>query len=315
MRMHLTDREIVITGGCGLVGAALAEALAPQNTIRVIDDLSKGDKTVLPADCTLIEGDVADPTVCAAGITETTDLVIHAAALTATNHPDPRALFTANTNMTYTVAARAAAVGVGGIAFTSSSTVYGEAPRPTPESHTPLAPISVYGAAKVADEAIISALASTAEIPVWIFRFANVVGPHQRGTVIPDFIEKLRADPNRLEILGDGTQTKSYLHVDDCIAAMLHQIETIDEPLWVCNLGTADATDVTSIAEIVCEQMGVDPTFSYTGGQRGWQGDVPQMQLAIDRLLDSGFTPRDDSTAAIERATTQLLAEFDQPPV
>lgn len=312
--MHLSDREIVITGGCGLVGAALADALTPANTVRVIDDLSKGDPTVLPAGCTLIEGDVADPTVCAAGITETTDLVIHAAALTATNHPDPRALFEANTRMTYTVAARAAAVGVGGIAFTSSSTVYGEAPRPTPESHTPLAPISVYGAAKVADEAIIAALASTAEIPVWIFRFANVVGPHQRGTVIPDFIEKLRADPDRLEILGDGTQTKSYLHVDDCTAAMLHQIETIDEPLWVCNLGTADATSVTTIAEIVCEQMGVDPTVSYTGGRRGWQGDVPQMQLAIDRLIDSGFTPRDDSTAAIERATTQLLAEFDQRP-
>lgn len=312
--MHLSDREIVITGGCGLVGAALADALTPANTVRVIDDLSKGDPAVLPAGCTLIEGDVADPTVCAAGITETTDLVIHAAALTATNHPDPRALFEANTRMTYTVAARAAAVGVGGIAFTSSSTVYGEAPRPTPESHTPLAPISVYGAAKVADEAIIAALASTAEIPVWIFRFANVVGPHQRGTVIPDFIEKLRADPDRLEILGDGTQTKSYLHVDDCTAAMLHQIETIDEPLWVCNLGTADATSVTTIAEIVCEQMGVDPTVSYTGGRRGWQGDVPQMQLAIDRLIDSGFTPRDDSTAAIERATTQLLAEFDQGP-
>jgi UDP-glucose 4-epimerase len=312
--MHLSDREIVITGGCGLVGAALADALTPANTVRVIDDLSKGDPAVLPAGCTLIEGDVADPTVCAAGITETTDLVIHAAALTATNHPDPRALFEANTRMTYTVAARAAAVGVGGIAFTSSSTVYGEAPRPTPESHTPLAPISVYGAAKVADEAIIAALASTAEIPVWIFRFANVVGPHQRGTVIPDFIEKLRADPDRLEILGDGTQTKSYLHVDDCTAAMLHQIETIDEPLWVCNLGTADATSVTTIAEIVCEQMGVDPTVSYTGGRRGWQGDVPQMQLAIDRLIDSGFTPRDDSTAAIERATTQLLAEFDQRP-
>ena len=312
--MHLSDREIVITGGCGLVGAALADALTPANTVRVIDDLSKGDPAVLPAGCTLIEGDVADPTVCAAGITETTDLVIHAAALTATNHPDPRALFEANTRMTYTVAARAAAVGVGGIAFTSSSTVYGEAPRPTPESHTPLAPISVYGAAKVADEAIIAALASTAEIPVWIFRFANVVGPHQRGTVIPDFIEKLRADPDRLEILGDGTQTKSYLHVDDCTAAMLHQIETIDEPLWVCNLGTADATSVTTIAEIVCEQMGVDPTVSYTGGRRGWQGDVPQMQLAIDLLIDSGFTPRDDSTAAIERATTQLLAEFDQRP-
>ena len=312
--MHLSDREIVITGGCGLVGAALADALTPANTVRVIDDLSKGDPAVLPAGCTLIEGDVADPTVCAAGITETTDLVIHAAALTATNHPDPRALFEANTRMTYTVAARAAAVGVGGIAFTSSSTVYGEAPRPTPESHTPLAPISVYGAAKVADEAIIAALASTAEIPVWIFRFANVVGPHQRGTVIPDFIEKLRADPDRLEILGDGTQTKSYLHVDDCTAAMVHQIETIDEPLWVCNLGTADATSVTTIAEIVCEQMGVDPTVSYTGGRRGWQGDVPQMQLAIDRLIDSGFTPRDDSTAAIERATTQLLAEFDQGP-
>jgi UDP-glucose 4-epimerase len=310
--MQLTDREVVITGGCGLVGAALAHELAADNTVRVIDDLSKGDPTVLPEGCTLIEGDVADPTVCAAGISETTDLVIHAAALTATNHPDPRALFEANTRMTYTVAARAAAVGVGGIAFTSSSTVYGEAPRPTPEDHTPLAPISVYGAAKVADEAILTALASTAEIPVWIFRFANVVGPHQRGTVIPDFIEKLRADPTRLEILGDGSQTKSYLHVDDCCAAMVHQITTVDQPLWICNLGTADATSVTAIADVVSDQMGLDPTYSYTGGRRGWEGDVPQMQLAIDRLLASGFSPQHASTAAVERATAQLLEEFDR---
>ena len=312
--MQLIDREVVITGGCGLVGAALAHELAADNVVRVIDDLSKGDPEVLPEGCTLIEGDVADPIVCAAGITERTDLVIHAAALTATNHPDPRELFEANTRMTYTVAARAATVGVGGIAFTSSSTVYGEAPRPTPEDHTPLAPISVYGAAKVADEAIISALTSAAEIPVWIFRFANVVGPHQRGTVIPDFIEKLRADPDRLEILGDGTQTKSYLHVDDCCAAMCQQIETIEQPLWVCNLGTADATSVTTIAEIVSSQMGLDPSFSYTGGTRGWQGDVPKMQLAIDRLRETGFTPRFDSTAAVERATAQLLEEFGHAP-
>ena len=309
--MELVDRDIVITGGCGLVGSTLAHALVPANTVRVVDDRSKGDPSVLPEECVFIEGDVGDPLVCSAVITDSTDLVIHAAALTDTNHPDPRALIEANTRMTYSVVERAAAVGVEGIAFTSSSTVYGEAPRPTPETHTPLAPISVYGAAKVADEAIVTAMSSATAASVWIFRFANVVGPHQRGNVIPDFIEKLRADPDRLEILGDGRQTKSYLHVDDCTAAMLHQIETIDQRLWVCNLGTADATSVNTIAEVVSEQMGLDPTFEYTGGERGWQGDVPQMQLAIDRMLDSGFSPRYDSTTAVERAAIELIEEFE----
>lgn len=311
--MELVDQDIVITGGCGLVGSTLARALVPANTVRVVDDRSKGDPSVLPEECVFIEGDVSDPLICAAVITESTDLVIHAAALTDTNHPRPQELLEANTRMTYNVVERAAAVGVEGVAFTSSSTVYGEAPRPTPETHTPLAPISVYGAAKVADEAIVTALTSATATSVWIFRFANVVGPHQRGNVIPDFIEKLRADPTRLEILGDGRQTKSYLHVDDCTAAMLHQIETIEQPLWVCNLGTADATAVSSIADIVSEQMGLDPTFEYTGGARGWQGDVPQMQLAIDRMVESGFSPRDDSTTAVKRATAQLLEEFERP--
>jgi len=142
-----------------------------------------------------------------------------------------------------------------------------------------------------------------------VFRFANIVGPHQRGNVIPDFIQKLDADPSELEILGDGRQEKSYMHVSECVDAIQHVVEHADEDLNVYNLGTETTTSVTDIADIVSDELGVDPEYAYTGGDRGWTGDVPKMRLSIERLADLGWEPSIESDEAVRRARARELID------
>jgi UDP-glucose 4-epimerase len=212
--------------------------------------------------------------------------------------------------MTENVVERMDEVGVEHIAFTSSSTVYGEAPRPTPEDYAPLEPISIYGAAKLSEESLLSVYAHSHDLTAWVFRFANIVGPRlQLGAVVPDFIEKLAEDPETLTILGDGRQEKSYLHIDECVEAMCHVIENANDAFNVYNLGTRTTTSVTTIADVVSEEMGLDPEYEYTGGDRGWTGDVPRMRLSIEKLAALGWEPTDSSDDAIRRATRELLDE------
>lgn len=309
--MKFTDSHVLITGGAGLVGSHLAQAILDAGgTVRVADDLSKGTRSRVPEAATFVEADVSDPAAVADLVTADLDAVCHLAAYTDTNYEDDRELFETNTKMTHLLLEQMRAVGVDRFVFTSSSTVYGEAPRPTPEDYAPLEPISVYGSAKLADEALISTYAHSYGIQSWVVRFANIVGPYQRGNVVPDFIKKLEADPAELEILGDGRQEKSYMHVTDCIDAMKHVIEHSDEPYNVFNLGTETTTAVTTIADIVADELGVNPTYQFTGGDRGWTGDVPKMRLAIEKLTDLGWEPSRSSDEAVRRGTQDLIAEL-----
>jgi UDP-glucose 4-epimerase len=307
----LDDSTVLVTGGAGLVGSHLAARLLDRGaTVRVADDLSKGDRARVPDGADFVEADLTDPGDVAEAVTGDLDVVFHFAAYTDTNYDDDRELFEANTAMTYNVIERMHEVGVDRLAFTSSSTVYGEAPRPTPEDYGPLEPISIYGSSKLADEALISTHAHSYGIQSWVFRFANIVGPHQRGNVIPDFIQKLDADPSALEILGDGRQEKSYMHVSECVDAIQHVVEHADDDLNVFNLGTRTTTSVTDIADIVSDELGVDPDYAYTGGDRGWTGDVPKMRLSIERLVDLGWEPSIESDAAVRRSARELIDEI-----
>ncbi|USZ67911.1 NAD-dependent epimerase/dehydratase family protein [Halorussus salilacus] len=308
--MKLSDKRIVITGGAGLVGSHLAERLAPDNDVVVADDCSKGDPERVTDDAEFVRADMTDPDDVAEVVTEDVDIVFHFAAYTDTNYDDDRQLFEENGAMTYNVLERMDEVGVDKLAFTSSSTVYGEAPMPTPEDYAPLEPISIYGSSKLADEAIVSTYAHSYGIQAWVYRFANIVGPHQRGNVVPDFIEKLLDDPETLTILGDGRQEKSYLHVEECVDAMCHVVEHADDDLNIYNLGTRTTTSVNSIADIVADEMGLDPDYEYTGGDRGWTGDVPKMRLSIEKLSALGWEPSTSSDEAVRKATRQLLAEL-----
>jgi len=308
--MILSNRRVVITGGAGLIGSHLAARLAPDNEVIVVDDLSKGEAERVPDGAELAVADVTNPDDVADVVTADVDAIFHLAAYTDTNYADPRKLFEENTEMTYTLLERAAAVGVENFVFTSSSTVYGEAPRPTPEDYAPLEPISVYGASKLADEGLVSTYAHSHGIQSWTFRFANIVGPHQRGNVVPDFVEKLRDDPETLTILGDGRQEKSYLHVEDCVDAIVHVVEQADARLNTYNLGSRTTTSVNRIADIVSEEMGLDPAYEYTGGDRGWTGDVPKMRLSVEKLAALGWEPPSSSDDAVRRGARQLIEEL-----
>ena len=305
--MDLSEKRIVVTGGAGLIGSQLAADLAGENDVVVVDDLSNGHIDSVPDAATFVDGDLLDEADVASVITEDVDVVFHLAAADKYVDTDsPRRQFEANTRMTHNLLERMAAVGVTNFAFTSSCTVYGETGEPTPEDYGPLEPISTYGATKLAEEAVCSVYAHSEEFTVWTFRFANIVGPRFGAGVVPDFVEKLDATPETLEILGDGKQEKSYMHVTDCTAAMRHVVERADDSLNVFNLGTRETTDVNRIADIVADEMGLDPDYEYTGGDRGWTGDIPVVFLPIDKLLATGFEPRYGSDEAIRKVTAQL---------
>jgi len=226
--MSLHDGRIVVTGGAGFIGTHLVEALVDNNDVVVVDNGANGRDEWVHDDAHFLDGDLTDPAVVADAVTGDTDAVVHLAASKLVDTDTPRRQFTDNSEMTFNVLERMDEVGVENLVFTSSSTVYGEAPRPTPEDYAPLEPISVYGATKLAEESLVSTYAHSHDIQSWVFRFANIVGPRLRGAVIPDFIEKLRENPESLTILGDGRQQKSYMHVSECVEAMRFAVEHAD---------------------------------------------------------------------------------------
>jgi UDP-glucose 4-epimerase len=307
--MQLDGKRICVTGGGGFVGSHLTDRLLADNEVVVVDTFENGSREWVPDGAAVVEGDLRSESVVGEAITGETDLVFHLAA-----DKDPSRLeveqFRENNALTESVLERCHEVGVSDVAFTSSSTVYGEAPRPTPEDYAPLEPISVYGASKLAEESLLSVYAHSHGFTVWSFRFANIVGPRlQLGAVVPDFVQKLRADPTELEILGDGRQEKSYMHVEDCVDAMCHVVEQADGAVNTYNLGTRTTTAVRTIADIVADEMGVDPAYSFTGGERGWTGDVPRMRLSVEKLSALGWEPTVSSDAAVRRATRELLEQ------
>jgi UDP-glucose 4-epimerase len=308
--MELTGKRLLVTGGAGTIGSHLTERLLANNDMVVADDLSAGRREWVPDEAEFVECDLTASEEVAKVLTEEIDAVIHLAAAKLVDTDAPRKQFEDNTRMTYNLAERAHEVGVDRFVFTSSSTVYGEAPSPTPEDYAPLEPISIYGAAKLADEHLLSVYAHSHGMTIWNFRFANIVGSRLRGAVVPDFIEKLRENPDSLTILGDGRQEKSYIHIDECIEAMEHVIERTNEPMNTYNIGTRTTTSVTRIADIVGEEMGLDPTYEYTGGERGWTGDIPRMRLSIEKLAALGWSPEKSSDDAVRKATRELSEEI-----
>lgn len=202
--------------------------------------------------------------------------------------------------------------GVKKIAFSSSSVVYGEAEQmPTPEDYGPLFPISLYGASKLGSEALITSWVGTFELQAWIFRFANIVGARGTHGVIFDFIHKLRVDPNRLEVLGNGRQEKSYMEVRDCAAAMIHLVSSTNETINCYNLGSDDTCSVSRIAEIVIEESGLpNVSIDYTGGDRGWAGDVPKAMLDPTRMNNAGYATKYNSEGAVRHTAQTLMEEI-----
>ena len=310
----------LVTGGAGFIGSHLIDRLVARGDhVVVLDNLSSGNLDFIQGhldsgDAVLVNGDLRSLDDVKQAMAMDIDCVYHLAA-----NPDIRlgtrvtdTDLNQGTVATYNVVEAMRLAGVKKIAFASSSVVYGEnAPMPTPENHGPCMPISLYGASKQAGEGLISSWVGTFGLQAWIFRFANVVGARGTHGVIFDFIHKLKNDPTRLEVLGNGLQEKSYMEVGDCVDAILHVMATTDEPLNLFNLGSHDTASVRRIAEIVVEVTGcADARIEYTGGDRGWAGDIPRARLAIERMVDSGFDVRMNSEDAIRHTATCLLKEI-----
>lgn len=305
----------LVTGGAGFIGSHLVDALVTQgDEVIVVDSLITGRKKhlfshITQKKVTLIEKDLIHEEWMQAcnGV----DRIYHLAA-----DPDVRASAEhpkrqlQNTIIaTHQVLEAMRQYQIPELVFTSTSTVYGEATViPTPETYTPMEPVSVYGASKLACEALISAYCHSFEIQSWIYRFANIVGERSNHGVIYDFIAKLRKNPCELEILGDGKQAKSYLSVSACVQAMLFGAEHAKKQVNYLNIGSDDWIDVTTIAEIVALEMGLSSVpFRYTGGDRGWIGDVPKMQLSCDAMKALGWKPSINSYESVVQAVRAAL--------
>ncbi|HVX66318.1 MAG TPA: NAD-dependent epimerase/dehydratase family protein [Bryobacteraceae bacterium] len=301
----------VITGGAGCIGSELAEALiARGDQVVIYDNFSSGRREhVVHLPCTVVEGDLLDRPAfvrAAAGA----EFIWHLAANSDVRF-SPGRDFEQNAVATHNVLETARECGIHGVAFTSSSAVYGISEvQPIPETQPPR-PISLYGATKLAAEALVAAYAHMFGIEAWIFRLANIVGPkvRRRGrTVISDFISKLRENPARLEILGDGRQAKSYLSSAECIEALLFATRHAHAPCSILNVGGSDSLPVRHIAEMVVEAMGLSAVeFTFTGGEGGWPGDVPRFLLDTGALARLGWRARHNSEESVRSAIGATL--------
>ncbi|MCI4338793.1 MAG: NAD-dependent epimerase/dehydratase family protein [Thermoplasmata archaeon] len=307
---------VVVTGGAGAIGSVVVrKQLDRGREVRVVDNLSVGRAEHLPPPGTgkfaLTVADVKQPELYSAAFDEATE-VWHLSANSDIRKGTKSARLDLEEGIlaTFNVLEEARRHDVGRAVFASSSVVYGyPTVFPTPESYGPLLPESLYGSAKLAGEALFSAYAHTYGLRAYLFRFANIIGPHMTHGVLYDFFEKLRSDPRRLEVLGDGRQAKSYLRAEDCVDGMLLATDVTDQPVNLYNLGTDDRISVKEIAEKVVAAHGGTAHIDYTGGARGWVGDVPQQLLAIDRIQQLGWRPRLSSAAAVDQTIAELLAE------
>ncbi|MCC4766780.1 SDR family NAD(P)-dependent oxidoreductase [Methanosarcina sp. DH1] len=310
--------KILVTGGAGFIGSHLVDHLIEKgNRVTVFDNLSSGKMGFIEnhlenPDFTLIKGDLLDQEAIEKAC-EGIDFVCHVAANpdVRLGASDTRVHLDQNILSTYNLLEAMRKNNTKKIAFTSTSTVYGEASiMPTPEDYGPLIPISLYGASKLACEAFITSYSHTFDLQAWIFRFANIVGPHSTHGITVDFIKKLWKNTSLLEILGDGKQEKSYLHVSECVDAILFLIENSKEKVNIFNIGSEDTISATDIGKVVIEEMGLSNVeFTYTGGNRGWKGDVPRMRLGIEKMKSLGWKPVYTSERSIRETARALLGE------
>ncbi|MEM0158312.1 MAG: NAD-dependent epimerase/dehydratase family protein [Thermoplasmataceae archaeon] len=314
----MKDSNVLITGGAGFIGSNLCEALVVNNRVTALDNLSNVDERYIRkfmgnANFRFIRSDLAKDKI--PGKPGDFDLVFHLAANSDVKHgaQNTRTDFDNNVLATFNLLEYCRKNDIQNLIFASSSTVYGEASViPTPENYGPYLPISSYGASKMACEGFISAYSHYYGIKGTIFRFANIVGKNSTHGVIHDFIHKLIENPRELEILGDGTQRKSYLHVSDCVNSMIFVYEKT-KGTDIFNLGNSGTTSVVKIADTVVSRMGLkDVSYRFTGGVdgRGWKGDVKIAQLDIAKLTSLGWKNRFNSDQAVEVSVDETLAQI-----
>lgn len=291
--------KFLVTGGSGFIGSNLVDRLlARGDQVVVVDSFITGhrrflDTAALHPACRIVEMDLLTGEGLA-GLMSGVDVVVHLAANAdvrfGTDHPERD--LEQNTIVTFRVLEAMRKAGVKRIVFSSTGSVYGEPTVfPTPENAPFPVQTSLYAASKVACEGLIQAYCEGFGFQGYIFRFVSILGERYTHGHVFDFYKKLRADPSRLPVLGDGHQRKSYLYVQDCIAAILHALERAQDRVNIFNLGTDEFCEVNNSIQWICERLGVKPTLEYTGGKRGWIGDSPFIFLDGSKIRALGWKP------------------------
>ena len=315
-------RRVCVVGGAGFIGGHFVDRLLASEAteqLTVYDNFSSGREWHLAAHRTdarlkVVKGDVRDLEHLVATINGH-DTVIHLASNPdiARAITDPAVDFDQGTLLTHHVAEAARRGGVEKVLYASGSGVYGDLGyREATEDHGPLIPVSTYGASKLAGEALLASYTAMFGITARAFRFGNVVGPRQTHGVGLDFIRRLLDDPRRLPILGDGQQSKSYIHVDDVVEAVLRAASVPKEAFAVFNVATGDYITVTEIAELAVDVVGLPAggtKFEYTGGDRGWKGDVPIVRLNTDRIRALGWKNQRTALQALRASMESMLVD------
>ena len=319
-----TSQNILVTGGVGFIGSALVPVLLSKSFhVIVIDHLSTSKMQNVEAllsfdNFEFIRLDLLDDNKLN-DVVEKCDLIFHLAANTDVRrgHLNTKVDFANNVVATRNVLeSMRKSDRCKKIIFTSSSVVYGE-PHvfPTPENYGPLKPISLYGASKLASEALISGYVGTFGIEAVIFRLANVIGPFIEHGVIFDFFRKLKQSQGKyLEVLGDGNQKKSYLYIDDCINALAIGLHKFNSGLEIFNVGSDDQVDTNTIAQIIIDELGLDPEIihlSEVKDGRGWVGDIKNMLLSTDKLKKTGWQINHSSKDTVS-LTVKKIVERNQ---
>jgi UDP-glucose 4-epimerase len=303
-----------VTGGAGFIGSTLVDRLLDDgHTVVAYDNFSTGQEDFLQNasarhQFSLVRGDTLDSALLASAMSGA-DIVFHLAANAdvrfGTDHP--RKDLEQNTIATFNVLEGMRANGVRRIAFASTGSIYGEAAViPTPENAPFPVQTSLYGASKLAGEGLIQAYCEGFGYQAWIFRFVSILGERYTHGHVFDFFKKLRSDPTRLLVLGDGRQRKSYLYVQDCLDAMMLAIARATGKVNIFNLGTDEFCFLNDSLGWITERLDVSPVREYTGGDRGWIGDNPFIYLDTARIRALGWTPRLSIREAVIRTVDYL---------
>ena len=310
--------NILVAGGAGFIGSHLIDSLLESgHSVICADKLVMGDNNITHLktnpDFKFYKTDLADRQNTDRLFSENKiDAVFHLAANSDIQKggKEPDIDFNDTFLTTRSLLESMRKADVKKLFFASTSAVYGEMPDiKLKETTGGLMPVSYYGGAKFASEAIISSYVSMCDMAVVIFRFPNVIGPRLTHGVVFDFIKKLKNNPNELTILGDGTQCKPYIYVHDLVDAIVKLTREFKAGEQVYNLSVnSEGTTVTKIAEIVVEEMGLkDVKFNYTGGDRGWKGDVPRFSYDISKILSTGWEPKFTSDQAVRQTVIDAL--------
>jgi UDP-glucose 4-epimerase len=308
--------KVLITGGAGFIGSHLCdELIAGGNHVTVVDNLVLGREENIVhlfdnGRFQFLKGDVLDPIFFRqVFIDNSFDTVFHLAANSDIQKggEDPAIDYELTFKTTFNVLQSMKEFNVKRLVFASTSAIYGETTDLLTENYGPLLPVSNYGAGKLASEAYISAFSANYGIQTWITRFPNVVGERFTHGVIHDFIHKLKRNPKELEVLGNGEQFKPYMYVKDLVSGIVFVRQNAFEKINIYNLGVETRTKVKDIARMVIDEMGLNAEITYTGGDRGWIGDVPEFKYDLSKIHELGWRARYSSDEAVRIAIKNIL--------